>query len=144
MLELKLHPSRTLIFLLAVAYLLSVVLLWVLPLMPVIRVMASLLVISSGFFYLRRDCLLVASNSILQLRLDLDCNYSYQTRDGTWQDADLSSTSRVTPWLSVLTFSPANSRLKRHVIIFPDSSDTEGLRKLRVLLHWKCGNVSRA
>lgn len=144
MLDLKLRPSRTLAFLLAVAHLLSLLAVWLLPLVPAIQIGGNLLLAASLGFYLRRDGLLAAAGSIQQLRLDPECNCTYQTRNGTWQDARLLGSSMATPWLTVLNFSTGKSRLARHVVIFPDSADTESLRKLRVLLRWKCGKPSRA
>lgn len=144
MLDLKLHPSRTLVFLLAMAHLLSLLVAWLLPLTQTAQIIASLLLAASSVIYLRRDGLLAAGNSILQLRLDPECNCTYQTRDGAWRDAKLAGSSMVTPWISVLNLSPENSRFARHIVIFPDSTDTETLRIMRVLLRWKCGNANRA
>lgn len=144
MLELKLHPSRTLTALLSVAHLLSLLVIWLLPWMVSMQVAGSLLIAASLAFHLRRDCLLVASNSIIGLRLDQKCNYSYLTRNGTWLEAKLLASSMVTPWLIVLNFTQENRWLTRHAIIFPDSADTEMLRQLRVLLRWKCGDAGRA
>lgn len=144
MLDLKLHASRTLVFLLALAHLLSLVLIWLLPLTQAAQILSSLLLMASFLFYLRRDGLLAAGNSILQLRLDPECNCTYQTRAGAWREARLLGSSMVTPWLSVLNLMPENSRIARHLVIFPDSAEAESLRKMRVLLRWKCGNASKA
>lgn len=144
MLDLKLRPSHTLIFLLATAHLLSLVVVWILPLTTSIQIAGSLLLGANLSFHLRRVCFLAATGSICKLRLDPECSCSYQTRNGTWQDARLLGSSMVTPWLSVLNIRPEKSWLARHIVIFPDSADAESLRKLRVLLRWKCGNASRA
>lgn len=143
MLELKLHPSRTLTVLLFVAHLVSLLVVWLLPVMTTIQIGGSLLILTSLVVHLRRDCQLVAHNSIIGLRLDQKCNFSYQTRNGTWLEAKLLGSSMVTPWLIVLNFTQKKSRLVRHTIILPDSADTEMLRQLRVLLRWKCGNASK-
>lgn len=144
MLDLKLQPSRTLVFLLALAHLLSIFVVWLLPLTLANHIIASLLVAASSGFYLRRDGLLAAAGSILQLRLEPDCTCTYQTRDGSFKEASLLGSSMVTPWLIVLNFSSDKRWLARHVVIFPDSADEETLRKLRVLLRWKCGNPGKA
>lgn len=143
MLDMKLHASRTLIFLLVLAHLFSLALIWLLPLTQAAQILASLLLMGSFLFYLRRDGLLAAGNSILQLRLDPECNCTYRTRNGTWREAGLLGSSMVTPWLSVLNLMPENSRIARHLVIFPDSAEAETLRKMRVLLRWKCGNASK-
>jgi hypothetical protein len=117
---------------------------WLLPLIVSIQIAGFLLIAASLGFHLRRDCLLVADNSIIGLRLDQECNCSYQTRNGIWLEAKLLGSSMVTPWLSVLNISPENSRLARHVVIFPDSADTEEIRRMRVHLRWKCGDAIKA
>ncbi len=144
MLDLKLLPSRTLVLLLAMAHLLSLLVVWLLQLIPVIQIAASLMILASFLFHLRRDGLLTAGSSIPQFHLDSECNCTYLTRNGTWHDARVLGSSMVTPWLSVLNLSPENSRLTRHIVIFPDSADAESQRKMRVLLRWKCANASRA
>ena len=143
MLELKLNPSRTLTALLAAAHLLSLVLLWLLPLILAIQIAGSLLIAASLSFYLRRDCLLAAGNSIIGLRLDHDCNCACQTCDGTLLETKLLGSSMVTPWLIVLNLSAENRGLARHAVILPDSAEAEMLRQLRVLLRWKCGGASK-
>lgn len=144
MFELKLQASHTLTALLVAAHLLSLALFWLLPMAPAIQIACSLLIVASLSFYLRRDCLLVASRSIIGLRLDHECNCACQTRDGIWMEARLLGSSMVMPWLIVLNLSEENRWLARHVIILPDSADAEMLRQLRVLLRWKCGDASRA
>lgn len=144
MLELKLHPSRTLTVLLSVAHLVSLLVVWLLPVMATIQIGGSLLILASLVVHLKRDCQLVAHNSIIGLRLDQKCNCSYQTRNGAWREAKLLGSSMVTPWLIVLNLTPEKRWLARHAIILPDSCEAEIQRQLRVLLRWKCGNASRA
>ncbi|MEN6586693.1 MAG: protein YgfX [Sulfuricella sp.] len=143
MLDLQLHPSRTLGMLLAAAHAVSLLLIWVMPLILVLQLAASLLLATSFLFHLRRDGRLAAPNSITRLRFSPDCQCAYQTRDGAWHEAKLLGSSLVSPWLSVLNFKPDGRRMPRHAVIFPDSADAEGRRKLRVLLRWKYTDLAK-
>ena len=137
MLDLHLRPSRTLGMLLAAAHLLSLLLIWIMPIALAMQLAISLLLATSFLFHLRRDGLLAAPSSITRLRFSPDCQCSYQTRDGAWHEAKLLGSSLVSPWLNVLNLKPHGCRMPRHAVIFPDSADAEGRRKLRVLLRWK-------
>lgn len=137
MLDLQLRPSRTLGMLLAAAHILSLLLIWAMPIALAWQFAFSLLLAASFLFHLRRDVLLAAPNSIIRLRFSPDCHCTYQTPNGTWHEAALLGSSLVTPWLSVLNLKPDGRWLSRHAVIFPDSADPEGRRKLRVLLRWK-------
>lgn len=137
MLDLQLRPSLTLVMLLAAAHILSLLLIWAMPIILTLQLAFSLLLAASFLFHLRRDGLLAAPNSIIRLRFSQDCHCTYQTRDGTWFEAILLGSSLVTPWLNVLNLKPGGRWLSRHTVIFPDSADPEVRRKLRVLLRWK-------
>jgi len=143
MTDLQLHPSRTLATLLVASHALSLLLIWSMPIILVWQIVFSLLLAASLVFHLRRDGLLAAPKSIVRLRFSPDCRCIYQTRDGTWIEAMLLGTSLVTPWLSVLNLKPDGRRLSRHVVIFPDSADAEGRRKLRILLRWKYATAAK-
>lgn len=137
MLDLQLRPSRTLGLLLAAAHAVSLLLIWIMPLPLALQLAFSLLLVASFVFHLRRDARLAAPNSIIRLRFSPDCQCRYQTRNGAWFEGMLLGSSLVTPWLSVLALRPDGRKLSRHAVIFPDSADAEGRRKLRVLLRWK-------
>lgn len=136
MLNLQLRFSRTLGALLLVAHLASLALAWIAPLQDGIQFVVSLLLLASGLFYLRRDCLLLAPGSIVSLRFDQEGACSYQVRGGEWSETTLLGSSLVTPWLSVLNYRPEAGRGMRSVVLFPDSIDADDYRKLRVLLRW--------
>ena len=136
MLNLQLRFSRTLGALLIVAHLASLALVWIAPLPGSVQFAASLLLLASCLFYLRRDCLLLAPGSIICLRFDQEGAGRYQVRNGEWFEATLLGSSLVTPWLSVLNYKPETGRGMRSAVLFPDSIDAEDYRKLRVLLRW--------
>lgn len=143
MLDLHLRPSLTLNLILVLAHLLSLGLIWVMPLAIGSQFGISLLVLASYLFYLRRDGLLASPGSIIQLRFDRDGKCTYQTRDGACLEAVILGSTLSTPWLGVLNLKTSERPLARHAVIFPDSADAETLRKLRVLLRWKHAGTSR-
>lgn len=143
MLDLQLRPSRTLGMLLAAAHALSLLLIWLMPLPLALQFAFGLLLVASFVFHLWRDVRLAAPNSIIRLRFGPDCQCRYQTRNGTWFEGILLGSSVVTPWLSILALRPDGRKLSRHAVIFPDSADAEGRRKLRVLLRWKYAGPPR-
>lgn len=90
-------------------------------------------------FYLRREGLRLAPESIVALSLHPDCRCAFQTRSGARHEATLLGSSFVAPYLTVLNLRPSNGLPTRHVVILPDGVDAERFRKLRVLLRWRCG-----
>lgn len=136
MLDLELGFSRTLTALLGLAHLLSLLLIWVMPLGLGLELFSACLVVASCAFHLWRDCFRRAPGAIVRLRVDMQGHYSYQIQNGAWHEAHLLPTSFVTPWLSVLNFRPEGSRRIRHAVLFPDALDPEAYRKLRVRLKW--------
>lgn len=129
--ELELRPSRILIALLAAAHLFSLALLWLMPLTPVWRLAASLAVLASGAYYLRRDGLLRAPGSILCIRIEQDLTCSCRTPEGWRTGMEILGSSMVTPWLSVLRLKSGHAR---SLTILPDAVNAEEYRKLRVFL----------
>lgn len=91
-------------------------------------------------FYLRRECLRRSKAAIVSVTLHPDCRCEFETKDGRRHEAALLGTSFVAPYLTVLNLQPSDSRLGRHVVIFPDAVDGERFRKLRVLLKWRCAD----
>lgn len=143
MLDLHLRPSLTLNLMLALAHLLSLGLVWIMPLATGPQLGISLLLAASYLFHLRRDGLLAASGSIVHIRFEHDGKCRYRTRNGTWFEAILLGSTLSTPWLAILNLKTGGRLLVRHAVAFPDSADIEALRKLRVLLRWKHPDSSR-
>lgn len=143
MLDLQLRPSRTLGMLLASAHMLSLLPVWIMPVTIPVQIALSLMLAASLLFHMRRDVLLAAPSSIIRLHFSPDCRCACLTRDETGFEATLLGSSLVTPWLIVLNLRPEGRRMSRHAVIFPDSADMEGRRKLRVLLRWKYTEPAR-
>ena len=136
MLDLELGFSWTLTALIGLAHLLSLLLIWMMPLGIGLQLVSACLVVASCAFYLWRDCFHFAPGAIVRLRVDMQGQYSYQIQNGAWHEAHLLPTSYVTPWLSILSFMPEGSRRVRHAVLFPDALDPEAYRRLRVRLKW--------
>lgn len=83
-----------------------------------------------------RHAFLWARAAIVAIVLEGRESASVQTRDGTWRAADVLGTSYVSPLLTVLNLRVKGSRLARHVVIVPDSADSDDFRRLRVVLLW--------
>lgn len=143
MLDLHLRPSLTLNLTLALAHLLSLGLVWIMPFATGLQLGICLLLLASFLFYLRRDGLLAAPGSIVHIRFDHDGKCMYRTRDGTWFEAIVLGSTLSTPWLVILNLKTSNRLLARQAVAFPDSADAGALRTLRVLLRWKHPDTSR-
>lgn len=143
MLDLQLRPSLTLNLVLALAHLLSLGLIWVMPFATGPQLGISLLLLASYLFYLRRDGLLAAPGSIVHIRFDHDGKCTYRTRDGAWFEAIVLDSTLSISWLAILNLKTRDQLLARHALAFPDSADAGALRTLRVLLRWKHPDTSR-
>lgn len=143
MLDLQLRPSLTLNLVLALAHLLSLGLIWVMPFATGPQLGISLLLLASYLFYLRRDGLLAAPGSIVHIRFGHDGKCTYRTRDGAWFEAIVLDSTLSISWLAILNLKTRDQLLARHALAFPDSADAGALRTLRVLLRWKHPDTSR-
>lgn len=143
MLTIYFQSSKALAALLVFMHLLSLLLVWLMPLPLWFQLPISSVLLVSATFYLKRDALLTAQNSTIALQVHSDCQCEIQNRLGEWEDVELLGTSFVAPYLTVLNFKIAGKRLAKHVVIFPDAVDSEHFRQLRVLLKWKCNRFPR-
>lgn len=66
-----------------------------------------------------------------------------QTRAGEWQDVQLLGTTYATPLLTVLNLRCKKRLFARHVVIAPDSANSEDLRRMRVWLRWAYRSEAR-
>ena len=144
MLTIYFKSSRTLAALLLCMHFFSLLLIWFIPFPLWLKLLISPVLFASAAFYLQRDALLTLQNSTLALQIHSDCQCEIQNRQGEWEDAVLLGTSFVAPYLTVLNFKMADKRMRKHIVIFPDTVDSEHFRQLRVLLKWKCNRFPRA
>jgi hypothetical protein len=85
----------------------------------------------------RRDALLMAPESIIELRLShsrLDCRF----KNGQWQEGltTIPGSSFVNRWVSIVVFRKSGATRIRRIILMPDSLSSDGFRHLRTWLQW--------
>jgi toxin CptA len=135
-----LRPSRMLLVLLGSVALGAVVLSLTLPLPWSIRIGMSLLVTLAAVHAIRLYALQRAPRSILGLEVNAQGQLYYADALGV-APAELLGSSTATPWLTVLNLRVAETYFPRHVILLPDTADTDALRRLRVWLRWGQGDA---
>lgn len=94
-------------------------------------------VAASAALHLRRYAWLNAPASIVFLDLTDNLECEARQRDGTTIHCTVASSTFVSPAMTVINLKPQSARLQRHVIILPDSMDSDTFRALRVWLRWR-------
>lgn len=102
------------------------------------KLVANFILAASCVFYLRRDALLVAANSIVAVEIEEDRACRFQSKSQEWTECFLLDSSFVTPNLTILNLKLRRKVYARHVVILPDSLAQDDFRKLRVWLRWRC------
>jgi toxin CptA len=109
---------------------------------PWIKIAAVSALVGSAAFYIRRDALLAAANSIVYAEVEGGRTCMIELRSGASLPCVLLDTSFVSPYLTVLNLRLERAWFARHVVILPDSLDKDDFRRLRVWLRWKCAAAS--
>ena len=135
----KLRPSLWLAGMLTAMHGITSALIWLLPLDLWLKIAAVLLILTSLIYHVRRDAMRTSRNAILALKISPECRCNAQVWSGDWFEAQLLSTSFVSPYLTILNLRLDHARLVKHVVILPDAIEAEQFRELRVLLRWRCG-----
>ena len=141
MLTIAVGPSRRLAGMLAGMHVFAAALFWLAPLPHWLAVLLTAVLLGSAWHTLRRHGFRTLLHSLIALRLDADCRCEFQTRAGAWHEAALLGSSFVAPYLTVLNLKPAEGRLMKHLVIFPDAVNAEDFRRLRVWLKWRCSKM---
>ena len=106
---------------------------------------ACALLLVHGCWTIRSQALLRHSRSIICLELSGEDECIAQRRDHRLLRCRLAPSSYLTPWLIVLTLEREGRSLATHVVMMPDSSSGEMLRRLRVRLRWsRVGRLGRS
>ena len=137
MFNIRLKSSTYLALLLGAAHCIAIGLVLILPLPRWLTLVAIPVFGISFGYYLRRNALLVAPNSITALEIKEDRACVLETRNGKQINCVLLPTSYVSASLTILNLKIEGKLLAKHVIILPDAVNAEDFRKLRVLLRWK-------
>lgn len=131
----KLYPSRFCSAILFLAYSLTILSVFLLPIVELAKAALTVLLVCAMIFHLRRDAWLLLSSSHVALRLE-GSHIVLITRGGGEVPGLVLRDSVVTPALTILNVLPQGKKTARSVVIFPDSLDAERSRELRVLLRW--------
>jgi toxin CptA len=112
--------------------------LWPLALSIWWKLALTLLLAASAVFYVRRDALLAAADSIVAVEVEADRTCGVQLKSSEWRECVLLDTSFVSPYFTILNLKRKNAWFARHVVILPDSLSKDEFRRSRVWLRWKC------
>lgn len=134
-LSLELRVSRWICTALIVAHLAALsVVLALPPLAPLwLRAVLALVVLCSAVFYLRRDGLLRAADSITRVALDVDDVWHVELRSGAVHAAQCRHDTIIWPDILFLALRLDSGRV-RALVLARDSATEESLRQLRVRL----------
>lgn len=132
-LEFKLKLSKHYLILMLTIFLVSIDIVFMLPIPLWIKVLASLLVAIYGVSVIWQYVLLRSRNSIISIRRQSDGTWLLQTNRNKYT-ADLCGDSTVTALISILRFREPKNFWRRTAIIFRDSLGVEQYRKLLVAL----------
>ena len=131
----KLYPSLICSALLFFVYTLTILIVFMLPMVVLTKVALAALLSCALFYSVRRDAWLLLPLSPVAIRIEGD-QITLITRGGSELQGEISGSSVVTPFLIILHVLPQALRGVRYVVIFPDSMDKERFRELRVRLKW--------
>lgn len=129
-----LKPSRFFLSLFIAVHLFSVMCLLLTTISIQWKILAILFLVTHGFIMWQRKISLRDKNAIVTINYHRDGEWQLQNRRGVYANAILCGDSVVTRWLIILNFKVVATRKIVSVIIFPDSVDTDTLRRLRVFL----------
>jgi toxin CptA len=136
-LRLRLAPSRRLAWLLGLSHAGAMLLSWVTPLKWWLSLALSLAALGSLRHGLRYHALRSAPGALVGLELRPDGSAAVQDRRGRWREARLLGSSFVSPGLTIINLTVAGARLRRSLVVAPDSLSTNEFRRLRVWLRWR-------
>jgi len=136
-LSIQLQPSRQLAILLSLAHCTAAGVFWPLALPAVVKIMITLSLAVSLYYYLRRYAWLVSSQSVMALHLTGRNHCKIITRAGKSIDTVIDASTFAAPYMTVLCLQVKRPHRYRTVVILPDSIDANSFRRLRIWLKWK-------
>lgn len=131
----KLHPSWYLSLFIAIVCLLSLGVVYILPLGILVCSMLDFFIVAVGVFAFFSKARLNLTDSCVAFRLEGGVGISLILRDGRHQVGKLVAGGIILPFMVLI-----NVRLehggRRSLVLLSDSMDAESFRRLRVLLRW--------
>jgi hypothetical protein len=140
--DLNFKPSFILSALLLSMSVMSSWLVCIVPLSFTMQCLSLLLIWLAAIYVMAGDALLLLPWSPVALHVNTKNQLNIITKDGQRLiDVSLSGDSIVTPWLTIVQFKPKGATylqrlLSRPLLILPDSTDAQNLRRLRVWMRW--------
>lgn len=136
-LSIQLRPSRQLAALLSLAHCTAAGVFWPLALPVAVKILITLLLAGSLYYYLRRYAWLVSPQSIVSLHLT--GRNACRIRMGTSEyfNTTIDASTFVASYMTVLCLKMEQAYRYRTVVILPDSIEPDNFRQLRVWLRWK-------
>ena len=142
-LRITIGPSMLLAGALGAAHMAAGWLLWLVPIPGLGKAVFTLAIAASLVYFMARDALLHAPQSIVALELRDSGGVFLQTRHGEWIEGEVLGSTYVSPFLTVINFRPQGRRGARHVILLSDNLDPRDSRRLRMWLRWKWSDRGR-
>lgn len=136
-LSIQLQPSRQLAVLLSLAHCTAAGVFWPLALPVVVKIMITLLLAGSLYYYLRRYAWLAFPQSIMTLHLTGRNRCKIETCVGKSINTVIDASTFVAPYMTVLCLKIEQTYRYRTVVILPDNIDAGSFRRLRVWLKWR-------
>ena len=137
MLRIRLTPSRLLAAVLILAHAAAIVVVVMVELPQWLKVVAIALLIAQCAVVVRRQALLRGANAATAIEITSDHRINVESRSAGWCEYEVLGSSYVAPYLTVLNLRQSGTRVAKHVLLLPDSLNTDDFRKLRVWLRWK-------
>lgn len=132
----KLRPSRFLALLFLLLCVISLVLLWLLPLPTLVLLALTAAVLCWGGYCLLLHANLHLGNSCVAFRMEDGEEIVLVLRSGRHLSGQVSPDSLVTHYLVILNVVLSEQRGGRSLLILPDAIGVESFRRLRVALRW--------
>ena len=132
----KLRPSRFLTLLVVLLCVVTIALLWLLPLQKAVWFALTVFVLWWGGYCLLFDANLRMEDSCVALRLEGRDEIALVLRSGRHLSGRVSPDTLVTPYIVILNVVLSEQRKGRSLLILPDAMGEDSYRRLRVALRW--------
>lgn len=137
MLRLSFSPSLQLVILLVAAHLLGIASVWAIDVGVEIKALASVAVIGSCIYNVRRHALLRAPYSVIGMLLKTDGSVEVGLQSGAILQGRQIPGGFAHPWFTAIVWQAEHARFSRAVAVLPGSLPAAQFRELRVWLKWR-------
>lgn len=135
--RIQFKPSVLILGLLSLISIISCWILLALPIVPMLKFVGIMLVLTSSIYFILRDALLMLPWSWQVLELDTQGHLTLVDRRDQKFQPTLAENSFIHPMLTILNFKRAGAKLALPPVIFLfTQANKDDLRRLRVWLRW--------